>query len=179
MIATPRLLLRPWRASDLALFAEQNADPVVMRFLAGVLTPAESDAYVARAERHLARTGFCKWAVEAPGLAPLIGAVGLSWLTFEAPFAPAVEVAWRLHRDYWGFGYATEAAAASIDDGFNRIGLTEVVALTAVANTASIRVMQRLGMTRTIEFDHPKLPPDSPLRRHILYRLSRAEHPAR
>ncbi|WP_428492980.1 GNAT family N-acetyltransferase [Rhodopila sp.] len=176
MIKTPRLILRPWRDSDLRVFAEQNADPIVMRFLAGVLTPAESDAYVARAMQHLARTGFCKWAVEAPGVAPFIGAVGLSWLTFEAPFAPAVEVAWRLHRHYWGFGYATEAAAASLDDGFNRVGLTDVVALTALANTASIRVMQRLGMTRTIEFDHPKLPQDSPLRRHILYRLPRADH---
>ena len=176
MIETKRLILRPWRGSDRPWFAEQNADPIVMRFLAGVLTPAESDAYVARAEQHLARTGFCRWAVEAPGVAPFIGAVGLSWLTFEAPFAPAVEVAWRLHRRYWGFGYATEAATASIGDGFIRVGLTEVVALTALPNTASIRVMQRLGMTRTIEFDHPTLPPDSPLRRHILYRLSRADH---
>jgi ribosomal-protein-alanine N-acetyltransferase len=175
LIETPRLLLRPWRNSDLALFAEQNADPLVMQFLAGVLTRAESDAYVTRAEQHLARTGFCKWAVEAPGVAPFIGAVGLSWLTFEAPFAPAVEVAWRLNRRYWGFGYATEAAAASIDDGFTRVGLTEIVALTALGNTASMRVMQRLGMTRTIEFDHPKLSKSSPLRRHILYRLLRVE----
>ena len=175
MIATQRLILRPWRSSDLALFAEQNADPVVMRFLAGVLTQAESDAYVATAEQHLANTGFGKWAVEAPGVAPFIGAVGLTWLKFAAPFAPAVEVAWRLHRRYWGFGYATEAAAAAIDDGFIRVGLTEIVALTALANHASMRVMQRLGMTRTIEFDHPMLPPTSPLRRHILYRLSSAQ----
>jgi RimJ/RimL family protein N-acetyltransferase len=173
MIETPRLILRPWRQSDLPLFAEQNADPVVMRFLSGVLTRAESDAYVQRAEQHLAETGYCKWAVEAPGVAPFIGAVGLSRLKFEAPFAPAVEVAWRLHRRYWGFGYATEAAAAAIEDGFTRIGLTEIVALTALGNTASARVMERLGMTRTIEFDHPNLPEDSPLRRHILYRLSR------
>lgn len=178
MIETPRLLLRPWRESDLALFAEQNADPVVMRFLAGVLTRAESDAYVARAEQHLAETGFCKWAVEAPGVAPFIGSVGLSRLTFEASFAPAVEVAWRLHRRYWGFGYATEAAAASIADGFTRVGLTEIVALTALGNTASMRVMHRLGMTRTIEFDHPRLPEGSPLRRHILYRFSRTDYKA-
>jgi RimJ/RimL family protein N-acetyltransferase len=104
MIETPRLILRPWRQDDLPMFAEQNADPMVMRFLAGVLTRAESDAYVQRAEQHLAETGYCKWAVEAPGVAPFIGAVGLTRLKFEAPFAPAVEVAWRLHRRYWGFG---------------------------------------------------------------------------
>ena len=175
MIETPRLILRPWRSSDLARFAEQNADPVVMRFLPGVLTRAESDAYVARAEQHRAKTGFGMWAVEAPGVAAFIGAVGLTRLKFEAPFGPAVEVAWRLHRSYWGFGYATEAAAACIDDGFTRFGLTEVVALTVVDNKASTRVMERLGMTRTVEFDHPNLLDASPLRRHILYRLSRVD----
>ncbi|HVC59788.1 MAG TPA: GNAT family N-acetyltransferase [Acetobacteraceae bacterium] len=173
MIKTPRLILRPWRKSDLPVFAEQNADPVVMRFLAGVLTREASDTYVARAEQHLAETGFCKWAVEAPGVAPFIGAVGLSRLTFAASFTPAVEVAWRLHRRYWGHGYATEAAGAAIEDGFARVGLWEIVALTALGNLASMRVMERLGMTRTIEFDHPGVPEGSPLRRHILYRLSR------
>lgn len=171
MIETARLVLRPWRRGDLPPFAEQNADPIVMRFLAGVLTRAESDAYVARAERHLAEAGYCKWAVEAPGVAPFIGAVGLTRVTFEAPFTPAVEVAWRLHRRYWGRGYATEAARAAIEDGFARVGLQEVVALTALCNTASMRVMERLGMARTTEFDHPGVPEGSPLRRHVLYRL--------
>jgi RimJ/RimL family protein N-acetyltransferase len=174
MIETARLILRPWRASDLPLFAEQNADPVVMRYLVGPLTRAASDAYAARAEQHLAETGFCKWAVEAPGVAPFIGAVGLSRVTFAASFTPAVEVAWRLHRRYWGRGYATEAARAAIADGFTRVGLTEIVALTTLDNMASQRVMQRLGMTRTVAFDHPGVAADSPLRRHVLYRLSRA-----
>lgn len=175
MIETARLILRPWRASDRLLFAEQNADPIVMRFLAGVLTREESDAYVDRVEQHLAETGFCKWAVEAPGVAPFIGAVGLSRVKFEASFTPAVEVAWRLHRRYWGQGYATEAARAAIDDGFTRVRLKEIVALTTLSNVASMRVMERLGMTRTIEFDHPGLAEDHDLRRHILYRLSRPE----
>ena len=118
MIETARLILRPWRDSDLPLFAEQNADPVVMRLLGGVLSREDSDAYAARAEAHFAQHGFCKWAVEAPGVAPFIGAVGLSHVTFEASFTPAVEVAWRLHRRFWGRGYATEAARAAIEDGF-------------------------------------------------------------
>ncbi len=177
MIRTARLVLRPWRDSDLAPFAEQNADPAVMRFLSGVLTRAGSDAYAAQAQRHFAETGFGKWAVEAPGVAPFIGAVGLSRVKFEAAFTPAVEVAWRLHARYWGQGYATEAARAAIEDGFSRVGLQEIVALTALGNVASARVMERLGMTRTIEFDHPLLPEASPLRRHILYRLARKPAP--
>ncbi len=174
MIETARLILRPWRKGDRALFAEQNADSSVMRFLNGVLTTAESDAYVERKEKHFAATGFCEWAVEVPGVAPFIGAVGLSHSTFQASFPPAVEVAWRLHRSYWGQGYATEAARAAIEDGFTRVGLTGIVALTALGNIASARVMERLGMTRTIEFDHPNLSETNLLRRHILYRLTRA-----
>jgi RimJ/RimL family protein N-acetyltransferase len=173
VIATARLILRPWRESDLAPFAAQNADASAMRFLAGPLTRAQSDAYVARAERHHREHGFGKWAVEAPGVTDFIGAVGLSHVRFDASFTPAVEIAWRLHPRYWGRGYATEAARAAIADGFARIGLEEIVAMTALGNTGSIAVMERLGMTRSIEFDYPTLPADSPLRRHILYRLRR------
>jgi RimJ/RimL family protein N-acetyltransferase len=173
VIRTPRLILRPWRPSDLVSFAEQNADPDVMRFLPGTLARAESDAYVARAQLHLAENGFCKWAVEAPGIAPFIGAVGLTRVRFVAHFTPAVEVAWRLGRRYWACGYATEAARAAVEDGFDRVGLAEIVAMTALTNGASMRVMDRLGMARSIAFDHPNLPEDSPLRRHILYRLPR------
>jgi ribosomal-protein-alanine N-acetyltransferase len=173
MIETPRLLLRPWRKSDMPLFAEQNADPAVMRYLAGVLSREASDAYARRAQQHFADHGFCKWAVEAPGVAPFIGAVGLSHVAIEASFTPAVEIAWRLNRRYWGCGYATEAAQAALDDGFNRVRLQEVVAMTSLLNTASMRVMERLGMTRSIEFDHPNQPPGSRLRRHVLYRLHR------
>ncbi len=172
-IKTPRLILRPWRDSDLAAFAEQNADATVMRLLGGVLTRADSDAYVRRAQDHLEEHGFCKWAVEAPGVSLLIGAVGLTHVRFEASFTPAVEVAWRLNRPYWGQGYATEAAQAAIEDGFRRIGLGQIVAMTALQNVASARVMERVGMTRSMEFDHPTIPQGSPLRRHVLYRLSR------
>lgn len=173
MIQTARLILRPWRSSDLPPFAEQNADPIVMRFLGGALSRGDSDAYVARSEAHYAQHGFCKWAVEAPGVAPFIGAVGLGHVAFQASFTPAVEVAWRLNRRFWGQGYATEAARAAIQDGFTRIGLQRIVALTVLDNIPSQRVMQRLGMTRSIEFDHPRYAADHPLCRHVLYRLER------
>jgi ribosomal-protein-alanine N-acetyltransferase len=177
MIATPRLILRPWRDSDLAPFAEQNADPHTMRFFPRTLTRAESDAYAARHIQLRAEQGLGKWAVEAPGVASFIGAVGLQPVGYDAAFTPAIEVAWRLHRDHWGHGYATEAAQAAIQDGFTRLDLTEIVAVTALPNLPSQRVMERLGMTRDIEYDHPRLPEGHPLRRHILYRLPRSTSP--
>jgi RimJ/RimL family protein N-acetyltransferase len=171
MITTPRLILRPWRDSDLVPFAEQNADPHTMRFFLKTLTRAESDAYAARHIRLMIERDMGKWAVEAPAVAPFIGAVGLQPVSYDAVFTPAIEVAWRLHRDYWGRGYATEAARAAIQDGFDRLHLTDIVAVTALPNQPSQRVMERLGMTRDIAFNHPRVPEGHPLRRHVLYRL--------
>ena len=177
-ILTERLLLRPWREEDLKAFAELNADPVIMEPFPKTLDRRESDELAARFQDQERRHGFGRWAVEAPGVAPFIGCVGLSRVDFEVPFAPCVEVAWRLARPYWGRGYATEAALAWLRFGFERLGLEEIVAFTVPANRRSRAVMERLGMTRTEseDFDHPLLPEGHPLRRHVLYRLRRPGH---
>ena len=174
-VQTPRLLLRPWRESDLEPFAALNADPVVMEHFARPLDRSESDAFVARIRAHFAREGFGFWAVEAPGVAPLVGLVGLARPTFEAPFTPCVEVGWRLAREHWGRGYATEAAQASIRFGFERLGLDEIVSFTVPHNVRSRAVMERIGMTRSPgeDFDHPVLAEGHKLRRHVLYRIRR------
>jgi RimJ/RimL family protein N-acetyltransferase len=174
-IRTDRLLLRPWRESDLAPFAALNADPAVMEFMARPLDRAESDAFFARIMAHFDRHGFGFWAVEAPGAAGFVGLVGLAIPAFEAHFTPCVEVGWRLARDYWGNGYATEAARASLRYGFEQLGLREIVAFTVPANARSRAVMERAGMSRKAEddFDHPALPEGHPLRRHVLYRIGR------
>ena len=173
-LRTSRLVLRPWRDEDIAAFAEMSADPVVMEYLLPLSERGLSaDTWVARARAHWDEHGFGQWVVELPDAANFIGVVGLGVVSYEAPFTPAVEVAWRLARSYWGHGYATEAATAALDYGFNELGLSEIVALTVPANQRSRRVMERLGMTHVPEddFDHPRLP-EGPLRRHVLYRLS-------
>jgi RimJ/RimL family protein N-acetyltransferase len=95
------------------------------------------------------------------------------------PCSPAVEVGWRLARDAWGQGYATEAARAALSYGFDVLGLDAIVSFTATTNAPSIAVMQRLGMTRdpAEDFDHPAVPVGHPVRRHVLYRLARASRP--
>jgi RimJ/RimL family protein N-acetyltransferase len=176
-LRTARLLLRQWRDEDGAAFAELSGDTTVMQYLVPFADRAAMDAWVMAVRRHWQEHGFGPWAVELPGDAPFIGVVGLSNLRFALPFAPAVEAAWRLARRYWGKGYAYEAAQAAIDDGFGRLGLNEIVAFTVPANRASRRVMEKLGMTRDpaedFDFEHPRLPPGHPLRRHVLYRLRR------
>jgi RimJ/RimL family protein N-acetyltransferase len=172
-LRTSRLLLRPWHDEDITAFAEMSADPAVMEYLLPLSERGLSvAAWVARARAHWDEHGFGQWVVELPDEASFIGVVGLGVVGYQAPFTPAVEVAWRLARAYWGRGYATEAAQAALDYGFDKLGLSEIVALTVPANQRSRRVMERLGMTRSAEddFDHPRLP-EGPLRRHVLYRL--------
>jgi len=171
-IRTERLVLRRWRAEDLRPFAELNADPAVMEFLPGLLSRDESDEMVGRIERHFDDHGFGFWAVETVEGNEFVGLVGLAVVGFEAPFTPAVEVGWRLARGVWGRGYATEAAGAALDHGFESLGLDEIVSFTVPSNSRSRAVMERLGMTHDArdDFDHPKLPEGHPLKRHVLYR---------
>ena len=177
MLRTSRLILREWRAEDAAPFAAMNADPAVMEHFPALLSAVESAASVERAQAHIARHGFGFWAVEAPGVAAFIGFAGIAHTPFEAAFTPAIEAGWRLARAHWGQGYATEGARAAIADGFGRLGLREIVSFTVPGNWRSRQVMARLGMIHDAadDFDHPRLPATSPLRRHVLYRLRRGD----
>jgi ribosomal-protein-alanine N-acetyltransferase len=172
ILRTKRLLLRPWHDEDQAAFAAMSADPEVMEFLLPLAEPGACEAWVARLQAHWRDHGFGRWVVELPGEASFIGVVGLAWISYQAHFTPAVEIAWRLASPYWGRGYATEAARAALDYGFNTLGLAEIVAVTVPANLRSRRVMERLGMTRNPADDHnhPHVP-QGPLKRHVLYRL--------
>ena len=104
-------------------------------------------------------------------MAPFVGFVGLQEPSFEAWFTPCVEVGWRLAREHWGHGYATEAARLALAFGFGSVGLDEIVSFTVRANRRSVAVMERLGMRYDGEFEHPRLPEGSRLRTHVLYRL--------
>ena len=165
-------MLRPFTDVDRAPFFALNTHPLVVESLGDAPTRAESDALVDRFIEEMAREGWGPWAVEVAGGTPFVGMVGLHRVNPDLPCAPAVEAAWRLHPDQWGHGYATEAAAASLAYGFGRAGLDEIIAFTTTLNRRSQAVMERIGMTRDPagDFDHPRQPEGSPLRRHVLYR---------
>lgn len=177
MLTTSRLRLREWRDADLEPFAALNADPRVREFFPSVQTRQESTDSMLHVRQHFERHGFGLWAVEVIGGAPFIGFIGLSVPSFDAPFMPCVELGYRLAFEHWGHGYATEGSRAALPFAFGTIGLTEIVAFTAVGNERSRRVMERLGMTRNPadDFDHPNIASGHPLRRHVLYRLSAHE----
>ncbi len=177
---TARLLLRRWRSSDRAPFARINADPRVMEFYPALLTREQSDNLIDRAEAHFLRHGFGPWAAELLPTARFIGYISLFVPSFQAHFTPCVEIGWRLDADHWGQGLATEGARAVLAHAFNDLRLPEIVSFTTQSNLRSIRVMQKLGLTRNPadDFDHPNLPEGHPLRRHVLYRKAASYFPA-
>jgi 3-dehydroquinate dehydratase/shikimate dehydrogenase len=175
-LETERLLLRAWRPGDREPFAALNGDPRVMEWFPATLSRRESDALAEVIEQRLADQGWGLWAVELPGIAEFIGFVGLNPADAILGY-PVVEVGWRLAAEHWGRGYAPEAAIASLAHGFGALGLDEIVSFTTVANAKSRRVMEKIGMTRdgAGDFDHPRIAEGSPIRPHVLYRISRAQ----
>lgn len=175
LLRTARLVLRPFRADDRPAFAALNADPEVRAHFPGLLSQQQSDGFAQRIEANFDARGYDYFAVEVRGGAPFVGFCGLSVPTFDAPFMPAVEIGWRLARAAWGFGYATEAAQASLAFGFEVLGLQEVVAFTVSENLRSRAVMARVGLIHepSHDFEHPNVPEGHRLRRHMFHRIVR------
>lgn len=178
ILRTERLILRPWRITDLEPFAEINADPKVMEFYPKTLSREESDALAEKIQRDFAERGYGFWAVEAKGIADFIGYIGLNYWNLEMEFAPCVDIGWRIGSPYWGKGYATEGAREVLRYGFEILQLTEIVSMATIHNTRSHRVMMKLGMKSdpAENFEHPKVPRGHPLSLRVLYRLSKKNH---
>jgi len=171
-IETPRLLLRGWIDEDLEHWMAMHEDPRVVEFFP-VTTRERLLAQAARMRERLVIDGYGWWVAQLKATGEFAGVFPLQEVPFQAKFTPAYEIGWRLPVEMWGNGYATEGAQAIIGFARDRLGLHQVVAMTAVLNERSQRVMQRLGMTRDPrdDFDHPRIEPGNPLRPHVLYRL--------
>lgn len=174
-IETKRLILREWGSEDIQAFAALNQDPQVMEFFPGLKSLEESKAFIQKSQEHFKLHSFGWYAVELKNTGKFIGSVGLFYIDPIFPFAPAVEIGWRLAAQYWGYGYATEAARAVLRYGFTKFGFGEIVAVTVPNNLKSQRVMEKIGMIRDIngDFANPKLPVDHPLSMHVLYRITK------
>ncbi|MCP4261239.1 MAG: GNAT family N-acetyltransferase [Ketobacter sp.] len=170
---TERLILRNWKDEDLEPFADLNSDARVMEFFPSVLAREESDQLAEVIRNKIQMNGWGPWAVELKTTGEFIGVVGLQKSKSNLPFFPCVEVAWRLASAHWHKGYATEAAKASLNYASSVLNLTEVVSFTAKINVRSQAVMKKIGMCSDgYEFNHPDVPFDSPLCRHVLYKIS-------
>lgn len=173
MLRAERIILRPWKASDLDAFAALNADPEVMRYFPRVQTRDESAAAIERFQKHIDTHGFGFWAVEHQQTKECLGMLGLSYTTPDLPFDRSVEIGWRLASKHWGQGIAPEGAVVCLDFAFNHLELDEVISFTAKANTPSRRVMEKIGMTRDQgrDFSHPAVDERTGLREHAFYAI--------
>jgi RimJ/RimL family protein N-acetyltransferase len=124
-----------------------NADPEVMLDLGGPISSAASDAKLDRYAAAFRQHEFCRWAVESR-TGEFLGYAGVMPSSPDHPLGQHFDIGWRLRRNAWGNGYATEAARAALDDVFGRVGLAEVAAYTAPDNLRSQAVMARLRLQR-------------------------------
>jgi len=172
-LRTKRLLLRQWKDDDLPLFSRINADPIVMEYYPDVLNEDESNAMAFKLEKLISERTWGFWALELIEEKKFIGFVGLHKPAYKLPVTPCVEIGWRLAKEYWGNGYATEAAEVALKFAFEELGLNEVYSFSSVENKKSWSVMQRIGMQNTGKnFEHPIIPENHPLREHVLYKIT-------
>ncbi len=157
-LETARLRLRQWREEDLDAYARICADPEVMRYMGGgPLTRDETERRVEKIVRSWEERGFGLWAVEYKETGTFIGRIGLQYHEEWPEGEHKTEVSWLLDRSFWGRGFATEGARASVRYGFEELGLERIISIALPQNLASRRVMEKTGLTlrgRTRWRDH-------------------------
>jgi RimJ/RimL family protein N-acetyltransferase len=148
-IETERLLLRGWREEDLEPYARVCVDPEVMRYIGSgaVLTREQSEGQIGQFVRHWERSGFGLWAMEERATGDFVGFVGLAHQGDWAEGEHKTEVGWRLGRGFWGRGFATEGARASVAYGLEKLDLERIISIIRPENAASRRVAEKAGLT--------------------------------
>ena len=172
-----------------------EADPRVNEFLPFLNVPRTPEASREHIARFLANpvekrqewaktwlrqetdNSYHGWAVEVPGIADVIGGV---WLGGDANGAadlipPAMGIHWRFASQYWGKGYATEAAQAVLNYGFTTLDLNEICSMSALGHRRSFALMERIGLRYVKDFEFPFLPQGHPLRPYAFYTLRRED----
>jgi len=175
-LITERLVLRQWQESDYMPFSRMNADPVVMEYYPSTLSEDESNAMADKLKGLISEQSWGFWAIETKNEKEFIGFVGLHKPTYDLPVSPCIEVGWRLAKEYWGRGYATEAAKESLRFAFEELDIGEVYSFASVSNKKSRSVMERLSMSDTRNnFEHPIIPEGHSLREHVLYKITKKQ----
>src|SRR5579863_318798 len=155
-LETARTRLEPWQADDGLAFRPIASNPEVMRYITDCEPwPDEGiREFVMRQMSCYAARQFCLWKLILKETGAVAGFCGIQPLVDT----PDIEIGWWLARDRWGQGLATEAAREALRDAFQRVGLERVVAVAQPANRASIRVMEKLGMSFERNTAHKGIP---------------------
>lgn len=172
LFTSERLGFRAWTDNDIDVMYEKvNSDPEVMRFFPSTYNRVQTAAFVKRMQDAQEKQGYCFFATELLDTREFVGFVGLNHILEDTPYAPFTEIGWRLAKQFWGKGFATEGARAAIDYGFNTLNLPEIYSQATEINIPSINVMKKIGMSYVQGFEHPKLAEYKSLVNCVLYRI--------
>lgn len=172
IFTSTRLGFRTWRESDISRMVEINNDDEVMAFFPNKPSEADTLLFIEQMQNIFNRRGFCYFAVDTLQSGDFIGFIGLSEKTFKSDFTPCVDIGWRLKKNVWNKGFATEGALACLDFGFNTICLEKICAIAPVVNVKSEFVMKKIGMKKVRTFEHPQLSKYPLLKECVLYEIS-------
>lgn len=173
LFKSKRLGFRLWISDDIEIMSAINSDEDVMEFLPGIQSEEQTMAFIERMQKQFVEEGFCYFAVDKLENNELIGFIGLSTQTFEADFTPCIDIGWRLKRQEWHNGYATEGAIRCLTFAFHELKIDRIVAIATVGNVKSQKVMNKIGMRKVKSFNHPKLADNHPLRNCVLYEIEK------
>ena len=176
IITTDRLIIRNWLESDISSLVQMNKDQDVMRYFLSTMSDEESIDLYNRIIAHFNKNGFGLYVVEAKDNNEFLGYTGFMKADFESDFTPCIEIAWKFNKQFWGKGFATEAAKACLEYGFSKLHFEKVHSFTSIHNKKSEAVMRRIGMSKTGEFNHPKVPVDNELRLHVNYVIEKEDY---
>ena len=165
-----RLGFRRWQPSDVVSMAAINADKEVMEYFPDVQTFEQTQAFVVRMQQQQEERGYCYFAVDELASGAFIGFIGLSQQTYASEFTPCIDIGWRLARQSWGMGYATEGAKRCLKYAKEDLELKEIFAIAPIVNRRSEYIMQRIGLTKLGEFIHPLLADDKRLKDCVVYK---------
>lgn len=171
LFISDRLGFRNWTEEDLPNFEKLNSDQEVMKNFPNTLSPKESLDFLSRLQVHFKEYGYTYFATEILATGELIGFIGLANQTYPSSFTPATDIGWRLVKDSWGNGYATEGAKRCLEFAFANLKLNRIISTCTIQNLGSEKVMQKIGMERKGEFNHPKLQEHPDYERCILYEI--------
>lgn len=174
LFKSKRLGFRDILDSDVDKLYEINSDPYIMRYFLNTLNKLENNGFVNKIKTHKAEYGYTLFSVDILDTNEFIGLIRLAKISFDIAVKDEVEIGWRLHSNYWNMGYAQEGARAVLNYGFKTLNIKDIYAFTAQINLPSQNVMEKIGMEKALDFNHPLVPRDNPLYPHVLYKIDKA-----
>lgn len=166
-----RLGFRDWLKTDIEIMAEINSDSAVMEFFPCIQSKEHTIEFVDRMKKQLAEKGFCYFAVSKLENNEFIGFIGLSEKTFESDFTPCIDIGWRIKREEWNNGFATEGAKKCLDYAFTQLSVEKINAIAPKINLKSEQVMKKIGMRKVKNFNHPMMADNEKLQECVLYEI--------